>query len=89
MLSSKPMSCTDFCFFAFLFCYFQLEHPHLSVLQREKFIWSLSSVPLLEEYLNVLDGDPLQEVVKEVIHQYKTTVVPKRSNFRKCMCVIY
>ncbi|XP_073333108.1 hydroxylysine kinase [Pagrus major] len=63
----------------------ELEHPHLSVLQREKFIWSLSSIPLLEEYLNVLDGDPLQEVVKAVFHQYKTTVVPKRSNFRKCI----
>ncbi|XP_030290181.1 hydroxylysine kinase-like isoform X3 [Sparus aurata] len=63
----------------------ELQHPHLSVLQREKFIWSLSSVPLLEEYLNVFDGDPLQEVVKDVIHQYKTTLVPKRSNFRKCI----
>ncbi|XP_044056108.1 hydroxylysine kinase isoform X3 [Siniperca chuatsi] len=63
----------------------EMEHPHLSMLQREKFIWSLSNVPLLEAYINVLDGDPLQEVVKSVIHQYKTSVVPKRSNFRKCI----
>lgn len=34
--------------------------------------------------MSVLDGDPLQEVVKSVIHQYKSSVVPKRSNFRKC-----
>ncbi|XP_026200638.1 hydroxylysine kinase-like [Anabas testudineus] len=63
----------------------KLEHPHLSLLQREKFIWSLSNVTLLEEYINVLDGDPLQEVVKSVIHQYKTCVIPKRSSFRKCV----
>ncbi|KAM9362156.1 hydroxylysine kinase-like [Symphorus nematophorus] len=63
----------------------ELEHPQLSVLQREKFTWSLSKVPLLETYISVLDGDPLQEVVKSVIHQYKTSVVPKRSDFRKCI----
>lgn len=75
----------------FLFCFqllslyiFQMEHPHLSLLQREKFIWSLSNVTLLETYMSVLDGDPLQEVVKSVIHQYKTCVIPKRFAFRKC-----
>lgn len=61
-----------------------MEHPHLSVLQREEFKWSLSYVPILETYLSVLDGDPLQEVVKSVIHQYKTSVVPKYAIFRKC-----
>uniref|UniRef100_A0A3Q1IHJ6 Hydroxylysine kinase n=1 Tax=Anabas testudineus TaxID=64144 RepID=A0A3Q1IHJ6_ANATE len=71
---------TAYCLFVF-----QLEHPHLSLLQREKYIWSLSNVTLLEEYINVLDGDPLQEVVKSVIHQYKTCVIPKRSSFRKCV----
>ncbi|XP_026179003.1 hydroxylysine kinase isoform X2 [Mastacembelus armatus] len=63
----------------------QMEHPHLSLLHRENFKWSLSNVTLLEGYLHVLDGDPLQEVVKSVIHQYKTYVVPKRSGFRKCI----
>ncbi|XP_035509996.1 hydroxylysine kinase [Morone saxatilis] len=63
----------------------KLEHPHLSMLEREKFIWSLSYVHLLETYIHVLDGDPLQDVVKSVIHQYKTCVVPKRSSFRKCI----
>lgn len=66
-----------------------MEHPHLSMLQREKFLWSLSNVHLLEAYISVLDGDPLQEVVKSVIHQYKTSVVPKRSNFRKCEYVFH
>ncbi|XP_070817278.1 hydroxylysine kinase isoform X2 [Chaetodon trifascialis] len=63
----------------------QLEHPNLSSLQRENFIWSLSNIPLLEQYMKVLDGDPLQEVVKSVIHQYKTSVAPKYSHFRKCL----
>ncbi|XP_061593160.1 hydroxylysine kinase [Cololabis saira] len=63
----------------------KMEHPHLRTLQRESFIWSLSNIPLLEEYLRVLDGDPLQEVVKSVIDQYKTSVLPKRSNFHKCI----
>uniref|UniRef100_UPI0037E9B115 hydroxylysine kinase isoform X1 n=2 Tax=Semicossyphus pulcher TaxID=241346 RepID=UPI0037E9B115 len=62
-----------------------MEHPHLGLLQRDKFIWSLSYLPLLEQYIYVLDGDPLQEVVKSVIHQYKTSVVPKRSSLRKCI----
>lgn len=63
----------------------EMEHPHLDVLQREKFIWSLSNVPLLEAYMSVLDGDPLEEVVKSVIHQYKTSVIAKRCNFRRCI----
>ncbi|XP_023255612.1 hydroxylysine kinase-like [Seriola lalandi dorsalis] len=63
----------------------EMEHPHLNLLQREKFIWSLSNLALLEAYIYVLDGDPLQEVVKSVIHQYKTSVVPKRPDFRKCI----
>ncbi|KAI3368692.1 hypothetical protein L3Q82_025685 [Scortum barcoo] len=63
----------------------QMEHPNLSLLQRDKFIWSLSNVPMLEAYISVLDGDPLQEVVKSVMDQYKTSVVPKYSSFRKCL----
>uniref|UniRef100_A0A8C5I267 Hydroxylysine kinase n=1 Tax=Gouania willdenowi TaxID=441366 RepID=A0A8C5I267_GOUWI len=66
----------------------EMKHPQLSVLERETFIWNLSNVCQLEEYLSVLNGDPLQEVVKSVIHQYKLTVEPKRSTFHKCMAVI-
>uniref|UniRef100_A0A3Q2FWI4 Hydroxylysine kinase n=1 Tax=Cyprinodon variegatus TaxID=28743 RepID=A0A3Q2FWI4_CYPVA len=64
---------------------FNMEHPHLSILERENFIWSLSNVSLLKGYLNVLDGDPLQEAVKSVITQYEDYVIPKRPNFRKCI----
>lgn len=62
----------------------QMEHPNLSVLQRKNFIWSLSSIPLLEKYLPVMDGDPMQQVVSKVIEQYKAQVLPKMSAFRKC-----
>ncbi|XP_034439299.1 hydroxylysine kinase-like [Hippoglossus hippoglossus] len=63
----------------------EMTHPHLSVLQREGFNWSLSNVPLLERFLYVLDGDPLQEVIKSIIQQYKTSVVGKYPDFRKCI----
>lgn len=61
-----------------------MEHPQLHVLQREKFIWSLSNIPLLEPYLHLMDGDPVQQVVKSVIQLYKTCVQPKLGSFRKC-----
>ncbi|XP_077440370.1 hydroxylysine kinase [Vanacampus margaritifer] len=63
----------------------EMKHPQLNVLEREDFIWSLSSIPLLEKYMKVLEGDPLLEVVKSVLHQYKTTVAPQNSSFRKCL----
>ncbi|XP_074525199.1 hydroxylysine kinase [Halichoeres trimaculatus] len=63
----------------------KMEHPHMGVLQRENFIWSLSCLTLLERYIHVLDGDPLQEVVNSVLHQYKTSVVPQWTSFRKCI----
>ncbi|KAM9385797.1 hydroxylysine kinase-like [Pholidichthys leucotaenia] len=63
----------------------KMEHPQLSVLQREKFIWSLSNLDALEQYLHVVDGDPLQKNVQSVLNLYRTTVDLKRSYFRKCI----
>ncbi|XP_077464067.1 hydroxylysine kinase isoform X3 [Stigmatopora argus] len=63
----------------------EMKHPQLSVLHRGEFVWSLSNIPLLEKWLYVLDGDPLQEIVKSVLHQFKTTVAPKYSSFRECV----
>ncbi|XP_047442088.1 hydroxylysine kinase isoform X2 [Mugil cephalus] len=63
----------------------KMDHPNLRLLERENFIWSLSSVALLDAYIHALDGDPLQELIKSVIRQYETYVVPRRSNFRKCI----
>ncbi|XP_077574027.1 hydroxylysine kinase isoform X2 [Stigmatopora nigra] len=62
----------------------EMKHPQLNVLHREDFVWSLSNVHLLEKSLYVLDGHPLQEIVKSVIHHFKTTVAPKYSSFRQC-----
>lgn len=66
----------------YIWTYIQFQHPRRDELQRDQFIWSLSNIPLLEGYLHVLDGDPLKEVVEAVIHEYKTSVIPKRSSFR-------
>ncbi|KAM6962456.1 hydroxylysine kinase [Aplochiton taeniatus] len=63
----------------------KMAHPQLRVLERENFIWNLSSIPLLEQYLPLMEGDPTQHVVKEVIEQYKTCVIPKLPFFRKCI----
>ncbi|KAM3619740.1 uncharacterized protein V6R79_012929 [Siganus canaliculatus] len=63
----------------------KMDHPHVSVLERDKFLWSLANIPLLEAHIGVFDGDPLQEMVKSVIHQYKTFVAPKYPSFRKCI----
>ncbi|XP_071764168.2 hydroxylysine kinase-like [Centroberyx gerrardi] len=61
----------------------QMTSPNLGVLQRDEMIWSLSNTPLLEPYLPAMDGDPLQQVIKAVMEQYKTCVQPKLSSFRK------
>uniref|UniRef100_A0A8C6S7S8 Hydroxylysine kinase n=1 Tax=Neogobius melanostomus TaxID=47308 RepID=A0A8C6S7S8_9GOBI len=63
----------------------QMQHPHIMELERDGFIWSLSNLLVLEKYLYVLDGEPLQDVVRSVIDLYKTTVVPKYPHLRKCI----
>ncbi len=65
-----------------IFPFFQLQLPNLDILNKED-IWTLSNIPLLEGYLSVMDEDPLQEVVKAVIGQYKLYVQPKISSFQK------
>ncbi|XP_070688314.1 hydroxylysine kinase-like [Pempheris klunzingeri] len=61
----------------------QLVSPNLDVLQRDDERWSLSNIPLLEDFLSVMDGEPLQGVIKAVIEQYKSHVQPKISSFQK------
>lgn len=63
----------------------KMQHPHIKELERDGFIWSLSNLLVLEKYLYVLDGEPLQDVVKSVLELYKTTVVPKYPQLRKCV----
>ncbi|XP_058257661.1 hydroxylysine kinase [Hemibagrus wyckioides] len=63
----------------------RMEHESLSALHRENFIWSLSCVPLIDDYLSVMDGDPMQLVIRGVINHYRNQVVPKLPSFRKCI----
>ncbi|XP_056233686.1 hydroxylysine kinase-like isoform X1 [Seriola aureovittata] len=61
----------------------QLVSPNLDALQKDSSLWSLSYIPLMEGYLSVMDGDPLQEVIQAVIEQFKSHVQPKISSFQK------
>ncbi|XP_051764823.1 hydroxylysine kinase [Ctenopharyngodon idella] len=63
----------------------QMEHPNITALQRENFIWNLTSIPLLNQYIHVMDGDPVQKVVKAIIEQYQIQIMPKLPLFRKCI----
>ncbi|NP_001107059.2 hydroxylysine kinase isoform X1 [Danio rerio] len=63
----------------------QMEHPNTSVLQRERFIWKLTSIPLLNQYVHVMDGDPVQKIVKGVVEKYQVQVMPKLPLFRECI----
>lgn len=67
-----------------VFLFMKMEHENFAVLQRENFIWSLSCVPLIDDYLSVMDGDPMQLIIRGVINQYKNQVVPKLPSLRKC-----
>lgn len=60
----------------------QYVSPNLHLLKGNQ-RWSLSNIPLIEGYLSVMDGDPLQEVIKAVIKQYESHVIPKIGSFRK------
>lgn len=68
----------------FVFCLMKIKHENLGALQRENFIWSLSCIPLIDDCLSVMDGDPMQLIIKEVIDQYRNKVVPKLPSFRQC-----
>lgn len=74
-----------------LSCHFfaQLEHPHLSVMERPNFRWSLSSISHLKQYVHLLDHEPLREIMMSILHLYKTCVDPKRPYFRKCKYDFY
>ncbi|CAB1424471.1 unnamed protein product [Pleuronectes platessa] len=61
----------------------QLSSPNLDLLQRDDEPWHMENVPLVEGYLSVMDGDPLQDVIQSVIQQFQSHVQPKMSNFHK------
>lgn len=61
----------------------QMDGPKIEALQKGDSVWSLSNIPLLEEYLSVMEDDPLKDVVQAVIDKFKTDVQPKLNFFRK------
>ncbi|XP_054858404.1 hydroxylysine kinase [Eublepharis macularius] len=63
----------------------RFHHPSTKHLHRDKFIWNLANVPLLEQYIPALNQNRDLEVVKQVIQQFKLKIVPKLSNFRPCI----
>lgn len=60
-----------------------MDSPNIDALQKGDSVWSLSNIPLLEEYLSVMGDDPLKDVVQAVINKFKTDVQPKLNFFRK------
>lgn len=66
-----------------IFTFPQIMTPYQDVLQEDDTQWAFAQIPALEKSLSVMDGEPLQEVVKEVIGLYKTHVQPNLCLFQR------
>lgn len=66
-----------------IFTFHQIMTPYQDVLQEDDTQWAFAQIPALEKSLSVMDGEPLQEVVKEVIGLYKTHVQPNLCLFQR------
>ncbi|XP_004674794.1 PREDICTED: hydroxylysine kinase isoform X1 [Condylura cristata] len=63
----------------------KFQHPKLSCLRRENFLWNLKNIPLLEKYLYALDQNQNREIVEQVIQLFKNEVMTKLIDFRECI----
>ncbi|XP_019495790.1 PREDICTED: hydroxylysine kinase isoform X1 [Hipposideros armiger] len=63
----------------------KFQHPKLSSLHRENFIWNLKNVPLLEKYLYALGQNRNREMIEQVIQLFKDEVMTKLHHFRECI----
>lgn len=63
----------------------KFQHPKLSSLHRENFIWNLRNIPLLENYLYALEPDQNREIVEQVIQLFRDQITAKLSQFRTCI----
>lgn len=63
----------------------EFQHPKLSSLHREHFIWNLKNVPLLEKYVHTLGQNRNREIVEQVIQLFRDEVETKLSCFRECI----
>ncbi|CAL9695420.1 unnamed protein product [Knipowitschia caucasica] len=60
----------------------KIEHPNLDVLNLSaNKAWDIGHIHLVEQYLSVMDGDPVQDIIKEVIQGIKSQVLPKLGSF--------
>lgn len=57
--------------------------PNQDVLREEDILWHLTNIPAMEKHLSVMDGEPLQEVIKDIIGLYKKNVEPNLGNFQQ------
>ncbi|XP_028650769.1 hydroxylysine kinase [Erpetoichthys calabaricus] len=63
----------------------ELDSSCVKALHRNNFIWNLTNVPLLEQYLCHIKDNTLREVVAAVIQQFKEKIEPNLPDFRKCV----
>ncbi|KAM9311845.1 hydroxylysine kinase [Gastrophryne carolinensis] len=61
------------------------RHPHKEHLNRKGFIWNLSNIPLLRNYIYAVKEDSLRKQVEDVINQYEKSVEQNLKKFRKCI----
>uniref|UniRef100_A0A8C4T3W6 Hydroxylysine kinase n=2 Tax=Erpetoichthys calabaricus TaxID=27687 RepID=A0A8C4T3W6_ERPCA len=54
----------------------EFQHPGLKSLDRKDFIWSLANTPVLEKHLSILGQQTRQQLVQNVITQFKEQVQP-------------
>ncbi|XP_072881010.1 hydroxylysine kinase-like isoform X2 [Hemitrygon akajei] len=60
----------------------EFQHPKLKSLQRDSFLWKLTNIHQLKEYLYILkDSD--RKVVEHIIQQILEKVLPNISNFHE------
>lgn len=60
------------------------QTPYRDVINEDNsLLWDFSQIPALEKSLSVLDGEPLQEVVREVMGLYTTHVEPNLCLFQR------
>lgn len=63
-----------------------MSTPNQEVLREEDILWHLTNIPAMEKHLSVMDGEPLQEVVKDIIGLYKKQVEPNLGVFQQGKC---
>ncbi|XP_038639992.1 hydroxylysine kinase-like [Scyliorhinus canicula] len=63
----------------------EFQHPTRESLQREDFLWKLSNTHMLDTYLHVMEEESHQQMVEQIIQQFKEKILPNLSKFRKTL----